>query len=131
MSKRKTYFPKLAIYFQMIVVSKPNCSGSCTGRHTGPPVSTALHGFLLLDDAVCNGDDAGGGADGGETVGNDESGRPLDRLSKARWILASVTESRARLPRPESKWADFFRKIRAMDTRGFWPPDRRAPRSPT
>ena len=39
-------------------------------------------GSLLLDDAVCNGDDAGGGADGGETVGNDESGPALGQVVK-------------------------------------------------
>ena len=57
--------------------------------------------------------------------------RPLDRLSKARWILASVTESRAEVASSRIKMGGFFRKIRAMDTRCFWPPDRRAPRSPT
>ena len=57
--------------------------------------------------------------------------RPLASSSKECWISASVTESRAEVASSRIRMGGFFRKIRAMDTRCFWPPERRVPRSPT
>ena len=57
--------------------------------------------------------------------------RPLASSSKADWMRASVTESRAEVASSRMRMGGFFRKIRAMDTRCFWPPDSMTPRSPT
>ena len=53
--------------------------------------------------------------------------RPLASSSKARWILASVTLSRAEVASSRIRMGGFFRKIRAMEIRCFCPPERRAP----
>ena len=57
--------------------------------------------------------------------------RPRARLSKARWILASVTESSAEVASSKIRMGGFFRNSRAMAMRCFWPPESSAPRSPT
>ncbi len=57
--------------------------------------------------------------------------RPFASSSKADWIRASVTESRAEVASSKIRMGGFFRKMRAMDTRCFCPPDSITPRSPT
>ena len=49
--------------------------------------------------------------------------RPAARLSKARWILDYVTESRAEVASSRIRMGGFFKKIRAMAIRCFWPPE--------
>ena len=57
--------------------------------------------------------------------------RPFASSSKADWMRASVTESRAEVASSRIRTGGFFRKMRAMATRCFWPPESMAPRSPT
>ena len=57
--------------------------------------------------------------------------RPWLSWSKAPWIFASVTLSSAEVASSKMRMAGSFRKMRAMATRCFWPPESMAPRSPT
>ena len=57
--------------------------------------------------------------------------RPRLSSSKACWIFASVMLSRAEVASSKIRMGGSFRKIRAMATRCFWPPESRVPRSPT
>ena len=57
--------------------------------------------------------------------------RPTASASSADWIFDSVTLSSALVASSRIRIGGFFRKIRAMLTRCFCPPDRSVPRSPT
>ena len=77
-------------------------------------------------------DDPVGVADGGEAVGDDEAGAAApSKSAKERWISRSVAVSSAEVASSRMRIGGSFRKMRAMDSRCFWPPDSLTPRSPT
>ena len=57
--------------------------------------------------------------------------RPWASASKADWMRASVTLSRAEVASSRMRMGGSFRKMRAMETRCFCPPESITPRSPT
>ena len=90
-----------------------------------------LMGALLGDAAIPDHQDAVGGPDGGEPVGDDVGGAAPAQLVKGVLIFASVMLSRAEVASSKIRMGGSFRKIRAMATRCFCPPESRVPRSPT
>lgn len=86
---------------------------------------------LLLDAAVRDDQNAAGLPDGGQAVGDDERRAVLCQLVKGVLDLGlgQTVERRGRLVEDQDRRV--FRKIRAMEMRCFWPPDRSVPRSPT
>ena len=90
-----------------------------------------LMGAAFGDDAVCDGNDPPRCPNGGQPVGNDQRGPALGQRIKGPLDLGlgDGVQSGGSLVR--IRMGGFFRKIRAMATRCFWPPDRSVPRSPT
>ena len=85
-----------------------------------------LVGSLLEHTAVLHHGDEARVADGGQAVRDGDGGAPAGELRQRRLdgVLALVASSRMRMRGSR-------RNTRAMEMRCFWPPDSRAPRSPT
>jgi hypothetical protein len=75
-------------------------------------------------------DDAVGGADGGEAVGDDDRGAVLDQPLERSWTSRSLSASSAEVASSSSSSGASRSIARAMAMRWRWPPDRRAPPSP-
>ena len=86
---------------------------------------------LLGNAAVLHHQNTVGGADGGEPVGNDEGGAALAQLVEGPLDLRLGDAVQCRGGLVQMRMAGSFRKMRAMATRCFWPPESMAPRSPT
>ena len=98
-----------------------------------PPVLTGdeLSVIPALDDpAIIDDEDAVRIGDGGETVSDDQrgaAGRKLSQRLLDRPLRLGI-QRRGRLGR--MRVGGFFRKMRAMASRCFWPPESFTPRSP-
>ncbi len=57
--------------------------------------------------------------------------RPTASSASDAWIAASVSVSSAEVASSRIRIGGFFRKMRAIASRCFWPPDSLTPRSPT
>lgn len=111
------------VFPQILGVVQPGV-GSAPGQQL-------VMGPLLGNAAVLDHQDAVGGPDGGEPVGDDQGGAAPAQLVEGMLDpgFRDAVQGGGGLVQNED--GRIFRKIRAMATRCFWPPDSRVPRSPT